>query len=132
MPVGLTDSILDDLSPIYMQFVRCVKFQIMNGSITSGDEMPSRRLLSATLGVNPNTIQKAYKLIEEEELMVSYAGSKSLLQFDQEKVTTIRDELLTQETGQFIQALKRIGIEKDGAHTLIESLWSDDTINTPK
>ena len=48
---------MDDSGPIYGQIVRYVKRGIVGGRIEDGDEMPSRRVLSATLGDNPNTIQ---------------------------------------------------------------------------
>ena len=41
---------------------------------TAVDELPSRRVLSAMLGVNPNTIQKAYKILEDNALIASHGG----------------------------------------------------------
>lgn len=124
MPLDFSDLQFDEESPIYLQIVRYLKYKIVSGEITSGDELPSRRLLSATLGVNPNTIQKAYKQIEQEGLMVSYAGSKSLVQYNEEKVAAIRKELIQTQADQFILTLKQIGISKVEAHDLIEQLWS--------
>ena len=65
--------------PIYQQIVLYIKRGIAAGTILTGDELPSRRMLSALLGVNPNTIQKAYRLLEEEGLISSHAGAKSLV-----------------------------------------------------
>ena len=56
-------------SPIYSQIIRFIKAGIVAGTIADGDEFPSRRALSALLGVNPNTIQKACRLLEEEGLL---------------------------------------------------------------
>lgn len=124
MPLDFSDLQFDEESPIYLQIVRYLKYKIVSGEITSGDELPSRRLLSATLGVNPNTIQKAYKQIEQEGLMVSYAGSKSLVQYNEEKVAAIRKELIQTQADQFILTLKQIGISKVEAHDLIDQLWN--------
>ena len=55
--------------PIYLQIIRHVKRGIAAGTVQGGDELPSRRMLSAQLGVNPNTVQKAYRLLEEEGLI---------------------------------------------------------------
>ena len=55
-------------SPIYSQIVRYIKAGIVAGTVADGDEFPSRRALSALLGVNPNTIQKACRLLEEDAL----------------------------------------------------------------
>ena len=48
--------------PIYLQIVGYIKRGIVAGEIPSGDELPSRRMLSALLGVNPNTVQKACRM----------------------------------------------------------------------
>ena len=61
-------------SPIYSQIIRFIKAGIVAGTIADGDELPSRRALSALLGVNPNTIQKACRLLEEEGLHRRYGG----------------------------------------------------------
>lgn len=62
--------------PIYLQIMRYIKQGLAAGTIADGEELPSRRALSALLTVNPNTIQKAYRLLEEEGLVQSHAGQK--------------------------------------------------------
>lgn len=52
---------LADGVPIYQQILRYVKLGIAGGTIAHGEELPSRRVVSALLGVNPNTVQKAYR-----------------------------------------------------------------------
>ena len=52
--------------PIYLQMIRHVKQGLAAGTVQNGDELPSRRILSAMLAVNPNTVQKAYRQLEEE------------------------------------------------------------------
>ena len=69
---------LDGRGPIYLQIVRFVRRGVVAGTIQDGEEMPSRRAVSALLGVNPNTVQKAYRLLEEEGVLVSRAGSNTL------------------------------------------------------
>ena len=54
--------------PIYQQILLYLKRGAVSGAIADGDELPSRRVLSALLGVNPNTVQKACRLMEEGRL----------------------------------------------------------------
>ena len=70
---------LGDGGPIYQQIVRYLQRGLAAGTICAGDELPSRRVLSARLGVNPNTVQKAYRLLEEAGLIASHAGAKSFV-----------------------------------------------------
>lgn len=64
--------------PIYQQIIRYVKQGIAAGTIRDGEELPSRRCCRALLAVNPNTVQKAYRMMEEEGLVESHSPSQEL------------------------------------------------------
>ena len=109
--------------PIYLQIVKHIKSGIVSGTIVSGDEVPSRRVLSSLLGVNPNTIQKAYKMLEEDGLMESRSGAKSYMIFDSEAIASVRKELLESHVASIIGSLKQMGLTKEEALALIEKYW---------
>lgn len=123
MIVDFSELKLNEESPIYMQIVRFVKIKMVNRQVRDGDELPSRRVLSAVLEVNPNTIQKAYRLMEEEGILVSFAGSKSLLQFDEGLIDKYRKELLAGEAKKYIEEVKKLGLTTDKALELIKENW---------
>lgn len=112
--------------PIYLRIVRFVRAQIASGRIKDGEEMPSRRVVSAMLGVNPNTVQKAYRMLEDEGLMVSRAGAKSCACVTPESVEAARRRLQEEEVGRVISALRRSGMEKKAAMELLSRLWDED------
>ncbi len=114
---------LQDGSPIYLQIIRHVKQSIVAGNVQDGDEMPSRRVLSALLGVNPNTVQKAYRLLEEEAIIESRAGAKSYVVLDTGKVRRIREELLANDVQAIVSAMKGMGLSKREAISLVDKLW---------
>ena len=64
----------EDGIPIYLQIVRHIKRGIVSGNVLHGDEVPSRRRLSALLGVNPNTIQKAFAELDRAGIIFSTQG----------------------------------------------------------
>ena len=109
--------------PIYLQIVRHVKRGIVSGTVALGDEVPSRRQLSALLGVNPNTIQKAYAMLEEEGLMTSHTGAKSYMTLTSDVVRAVREELLRADALSVIEALRQMGLDKAEAISLIETYW---------
>ena len=111
--------------PIYLQIVRHIKRGIVSGSIVNADEVPSRRLLSALLGVNPNTIQKAYRMLEDEKLMESHSGAKSYMRLDGETVERVRRQLLESDAVNIVDTLKGMGLTKQQALLLIENYWED-------
>lgn len=115
----------EDGLPIYLQIIRHVKRAIAAGTIQSGDELPSRRMLSAQLGVNPNTVQKAYKLLEDEGIISSRSGAKSEIALSPQVVEEIRGQLLEQEAGLLVRALQQAGLEKKDAFALLDRLWEE-------
>ena len=112
-----------DNLPIYLQIVRYVERGVAAGTIADGEELPSRRVLSAQLGVNPNTVQKAYRLLEEEGLITSRSGAKSEVCAPPEQVAALRTQLLEQEIAGFVRSLRQSGLEKEAALELIDRLW---------
>lgn len=114
---------LEDGVPIYLQIILYVKRGMVSGKISDGDPLPSRRSLSALLGVNPNTVQKAYHLLEEEGLIFSQSGAKSLVSLDTEKLSHVRKELLESDIRTVIGALKQAGLTKQEALSLLEAHW---------
>lgn len=114
---------LEEGVPIYVQIVRHVKQGIVSGSVQDGDELPSRRVLSAQLGVNPNTVQKAYRLLEDEGIISSHAGAKSAVTLTPERRAVIRGELLAQTAEQVARTLRQMGVDLEEARALLERAW---------
>ena len=124
--ISFDDFVHSEGVPIYLQIIRYLKAAVAAGTVRDGDEMPSRRVLSALLGVNPNTIQKAYRILEEEGLISSHAGAKSLVVFDQNKAAQIRRELLEEDARRLILAMRQTGLSRDEALTLVGELWEEE------
>ena len=92
--------------------------------------MPSRRMLSAFLGVNPNTIQKAYKMLEDEKLIVSREGAKSIVTLSSCQLEEIRRQLLETELAAAVNALRAGGVSKKEALGIFAKMW--DEIDDPE
>ena len=68
-----------DSRPIYEQITHRFRSQIHSGVLRSGDKLPSVRELAASLSINPNTIQRAYRELENEGWIVSVPGKGSFV-----------------------------------------------------
>ncbi len=115
--------VLEDNVPIYLQIVGFIKRGIVAGSIADGAEMPSRRMLSALLGVNPNTVQKSYAMLEEEGLIRSRSGAKSCVAADEAAIRRLRGELLGQNLKTVIDAMKQMGMTLSDAQAALADHW---------
>lgn len=115
-----------DGKPIYLQILEYIKRGAVAGIIRDGDELPSRRVLSALLGINPNTVQKAFKTLEDEDLITSRAGAKSFMTLDGEKLRHLRAELLEDTVSEMVRKLREMGLSKEEALHLLSERWEKE------
>ena len=114
---------LEEGMPIYLQIIRYLERGIAAGTVRDGDELPSRRVLSARLGVNPNTIQKAFRALEEAGVITSRAGAKSEVSLTPERAAAIRRRLLEEDAAALVGALRQMGLDREQAAALVLQLW---------
>lgn len=115
----------DSASPVYLQIAQYIKRGIASGQILDGDEMPSRRVLSALIGINPNTVQKAYKLLEDEGIIYSRSGAKSYIKIDDDQSDAIKNQLFTKEIQALADGLKAAGLTLQQTKALMEEAWEN-------
>jgi len=117
--------VLEGSGPVYLQIMRYIRQGIAAGTIGDREEVPSRRDLSALLGVNPNTIQKAYHMLEEEGVLLSRSGARSYTNVNRQTVERIRREQLWSETAEWVKAMRQMGVSKEEAYALAEDIWEE-------
>ena len=66
-----------DSRPIYEQIKSGFRNLIATGAIAPGEKLPSVRELAVELAINPNTIQRAYRELEQEGVICSVPGKGS-------------------------------------------------------
>ena len=115
---------LNDLSPVYQQVIKYVKVKIATGEAKPGDQLPSRRMLSVILNLNPNTIQKCCRIMEDEGFLQSQLGAKSVLCFNAEMAGRIKQTLYIEDASHFINEMKRLKLEKNQVVEIINTLWA--------
>lgn len=64
----------NDPVAIYEQIVRQVKFAIAEGSVLPRQLLPSARQLSGELAINPNTVVRAYQILQNEGIVELLRG----------------------------------------------------------
>ena len=63
-----------DIRPIYAQITDEVRQQIAAGVLVQGDKLPSVRELAVELSINPNTIQRSYRILEVDGWIATVPG----------------------------------------------------------
>jgi len=61
-------------SPLYLQIAAAIRQAVAAERLVPGDHLPAGRALAGSLGVNLDTVQRAYRLLADEGLVVSRVG----------------------------------------------------------
>lgn len=70
---------LQSRTPIYEQLYKKVIELILKKELKPNDKLPSVRELAKALGVNPNTVSKAFQQLERDNVIYSLAGRGSFV-----------------------------------------------------
>jgi GntR family transcriptional regulator len=65
---------VDNGLAVYDQIVRQMKFAVADGALVSGELVPSVRELARDLTINPNTVARAYRQLQEDGVLESVRG----------------------------------------------------------
>ncbi len=109
--------------PVYLQVVRHFKERIVTGKLEAGQVIPSRRELGSLLKINPNTVQRAYKEMEERHLIVTEGNSPSRITSDKNILRLIRSELLGEAVDHFVSTAKIIDVPVDELLDLVKAKY---------
>ena len=123
--IDFSEFIPEEGTPIYLQIILYIKRGAVAGIVRHEDELPSRRVLSALLGVNPNTVQKAYRMLEEEGLIISHSGAKSCMSLSHSRLESIRAELFERDAKAAVAAMRQMGLNREEAIALIAKYWEE-------
>jgi len=97
---------LRDRKQLYEQLIDNIRQLILSGEIKPGEKLPSVRNLAKDLGINPNTIQKAYNELERQGVILTLPGRGSV-------VLTETDELRKNQLKKIEEMLNGIAREAE-------------------
>lgn len=90
---------------VYQQIIDQVKRDIALGRLIKDEKLPTVRQLAAQLAINPNTIAKAYRQLEQEGIIVTRPGAGAFVaNIDSNLSKSVRKKLISEE-------LERIVVE---------------------
>lgn len=108
--------------PIYEQIVERFQMLILTGALPAGSQMPSVRALAMELSINPNTIQKAFAVLEQQGYIFSVKGRGSYVAESDRLIQQKRESCITELTGLLTHALE-IGVPENNLHELITQVY---------
>ena len=125
---------------VYLEVAQYYESHILRGVLEVGDKLPSVRVAAGELGVNPNTVAKAYAHLEKEGYIHAMPKKGAYVTFAPKKDTDAAKQIQAKETVKeekktdtalllcknTIIALKDSGVSRQTLLELIEEVYTND------
>nr|WP_113673569.1 GntR family transcriptional regulator [Vallitalea guaymasensis] len=109
--------------PIYEQLVNNIKELIFSGILQPDEKLPSVRELASQLTINPNTIQKAYKELENLGYIYSARGRGNFVMPVDDKSGVKNSVELLNKITELVKEANYVGISKEFIKQIIEDVY---------
>lgn len=110
-----------DKRPLYEQVVEKLEHLIVCGALKPDSKMPSVRSLAMELSINPNTIQRAYALLEQAGFLYTIVGRGNFVS-PEESWQGGKQQALRQELSKAFENALTAGMERDTIIALLDSV----------
>jgi GntR family transcriptional regulator len=113
--------------PIYVQLKEQIRHAIETGALSAGDQLPGIRVLAETLVINPNTVIKVYRELEQEGVLEIRHGLGAFIaprRRRRSKTEEVQDA--QRSVREFVEKLKEQGLDEGEIRRLFEAELAGD------
>lgn len=110
---------------IYLQLKEQVVKLACMGILKPNEQLPSVRVLARELGINPNTVAKAYQELENEKIIYSVSGKGSFVTDDIFSVQSIKQEVLT-DFSKLVGKARQFDILQQELEQIIKRIYAEE------
>jgi len=104
--------------PIYLQICDTIYERILSGDLLPEERIPSVREYGADIGVNPNTVMRAYEKLTGEEIIYNKRGIGYFINPTAREIVlrSQKKEFLEKELPMILKRMKLLGISPEELH----------------
>ena len=107
---------------VYEQIVRQVKFAVADGALRSGELVPSVRELARELAINPNTVARAYRQLQDDGVLEPVRGTGlAVASAARRRCQTQRTQLVGARLAQVLSEAVQSGLAADEIQRLVRA-----------
>jgi GntR family transcriptional regulator len=105
----------------YLQIVTQVRQAMQLGLLEPGDQLPTVKEVVATLAINPNTVLKAYQLLEQQGLIEGRQGQGTFVKVVLPGPTPMQRTALQRGLDRWLDKAFAAGLDTDGVTAIFET-----------
>lgn len=110
-----------DSKPIYEQIKEGLRRLVVTGALSVGEKLPSVRELASQLAINPNTIQRAYRELENEGYIYTLVG-KGTFVAENDNIDNTREKELLRDFDELVTELLYLKVSKSTLKERIDTV----------
>jgi len=99
--------------PVYDQIVRQIQDGVRSGNLQPGTPLPTVRQLAADLKLNRNTVARAYKLLEDQGVILTAGRKGSFVRQDAKEVAELKSNQALRAMREVIGSLMANGLNRE-------------------
>jgi GntR family transcriptional regulator len=109
--------------PIYLQIIEQIKRSVALGVLAPGEQLPTVKQLALDLTVNPNTVARAYRELERDEVIETAVGRGSFVRSNgtAQSASAAANDVATEALTQAIREAKSVGLTPAQVRVLFET-----------
>lgn len=111
--------------PIYLQLIEQIEIKICSGIFAPASKLPSVRELAQEAAVNPNTMQKALSILEENGLLYTNRTSGRFITEDAKMIQQAKQKLAQDQISDFLNKMKSLGFGKTETLSIISTMLEE-------
>lgn len=105
--------------PIYLQVIDHFRRKLVGNELGLGEELPSRRQIASQLGINPNTVQRAFSEMEEKCWIYTEPNRSSRVTENPAVIQALKQEYVQKAVKDFVASIQTIDITYEQVAQLI-------------
>ena len=118
----------DPTRPIYLQIMEAIKKRTVQGVYRAGDSLPSVREMATEMGVNPNTLSRAYMELEREGFIATQRGQGSSITGSTRRIDGERGKLARAARDRFVEEIRALALSHDQIDDLMREILEEVTL----
>lgn len=117
MPVNFSNT-----KPIFLQLADIIKSDIISKKYQVNEKLPSVRELAFQYSINPNTVQKALQLLEEDGLIITDSTNGKFVSSNITQLEVHKTKTINNEVKKFIENMQSFGLNLNEIKNIINNV----------
>ena len=113
-------------TPIYEQIIKKIKELVIAGILKTDEQIPPIRQLTQQLGINPNTIQKAYAELELQGVIYTLPGRGAFVSDDINRLINAKYAQILKDIEVLVSEAKKHGVKRELIEEIVNTVYNNN------